>query len=98
MPLTPANNYDPRVIIMGGGSPATNTTEIIDLGASSPSWTQGPPMSQARVERNAVILPSGQILALGGAHNDEDVLTLSPSILIQIAAADPREQESGGRR
>ena len=36
LPLTPANNYDPRIIIMGGGNPATNTTEIIDLGASNP--------------------------------------------------------------
>jgi len=33
-PLTPANNYTPKVIIMGGGSPSTNTTEIIDLSAA----------------------------------------------------------------
>ena len=33
LPLTPANNYDPRVMILGGGNPATKTTEIIDLGA-----------------------------------------------------------------
>ena len=26
LPLTPANNYDPKVLIMGGGSPATKTT------------------------------------------------------------------------
>src|SRR5438552_3230851 len=26
LPLTPANNYDPKVIIMGGDNPATNTT------------------------------------------------------------------------
>ena len=40
--LTPANNYDPKVIIMGGGSPATATTETIDLGASNPIWDHGP--------------------------------------------------------
>src|SRR5579862_8005019 len=28
LPLTPANNYDPKIMIMGGNSPATNTTEI----------------------------------------------------------------------
>ena len=33
LPLTPANNYNPKVMIMGGNSPATATTEIIDLGA-----------------------------------------------------------------
>ncbi|MGC2182388.1 MAG: IPT/TIG domain-containing protein, partial [Terriglobales bacterium] len=76
-PLTPANNYDPRVIIMGGGNPATATTEVIDLGASNPTWSAGPSMSQARVEMNAVILPTGKILALGGSVNDEDASTAS---------------------
>jgi hypothetical protein len=77
LPLTPADNYDPRVIIMGGGSPATATTEIIDLGAASPAWQYGPNMSQARIEMNAVILPNGKVLALGGSVNDEDTSTLS---------------------
>src|SRR5215472_17114050 len=79
LPLTPANNYDPQVIIMGGGSPATATTEIIDLGASSPAWHYGPKMSKARIEMNAVILPNGKVLALGGSVNDEDTSTLSLS-------------------
>src|SRR5215469_13454841 len=79
LPLTPANNYDPKVIIMGGGNPATNTTEIIDMGASTPSWQYGPNMSEARVELNAVILPNGKVLALGGSVNDEDTTTLSLS-------------------
>src|SRR5215472_5760636 len=77
LPLTPANNYDPKVIIMGGGNPATNTTEIIDMGASTPGWQYGPNMSQARTEMNAVILPNGKVLALGGSVNDEDTATLS---------------------
>jgi Domain of unknown function (DUF1929)/IPT/TIG domain len=72
LPLTPANNYDPKVIIMGGGSPATKTTETIDLGSSNPSWQQGPQMSQERIEMNAVILPNGKVLALGGSLVDED--------------------------
>ena len=41
LPLTPANNYDPKVLILGGGSPATSTTELIDLGSGSPSWSWG---------------------------------------------------------
>jgi len=72
LPLTPANNYDPKVIIMGGGSPATNTTEIIDMGASTPAWQYGPTMSEQRTEMNAVILPSGKVLAIGGSAYDED--------------------------
>jgi len=77
LPLTPANNYEPKVIIMGGNSPATATTEIIDLGTASPKWVYGSPMSQPRIEMNAVILPNGKVLAMGGSTNDEDVVTAS---------------------
>jgi hypothetical protein len=77
LPLTPANNYAPKVMIMGGGNPSTNTTEIIDLSATSPKWVTGPNMSQPRIEMNATILPSGQVLALGGSLNDEDTSTAS---------------------
>jgi hypothetical protein len=77
LPLTPANNYAPKIMIMGGGNPSTATTEIIDLSASAPKWTYGPSMSQPRIEMNATILPNGQVLALGGSLNDEDTTTAS---------------------
>jgi len=77
LPLTPANNYDPQVIIMGGGNPATATTELIDLGATTPTWNWGPNMSQPRIEMSATILPNGKILATGGSLNDEDTTTAS---------------------
>jgi Domain of unknown function (DUF1929)/PKD domain len=77
LPLTPANGYDPRVIIMGGGSPATNTTEIIDLGASQPKWVNGPKMSAGRIEMDAVMLPTGNVLVLNGSVNDEDANSAS---------------------
>jgi hypothetical protein len=77
LPLTPANNYAPRVFIMGGGNPSTATTELIDLSAPSPAWVFGPGMSQPRIEMNAVMLPNGKVLALGGSYNDEDTATAS---------------------
>jgi hypothetical protein len=77
LPLTPANNYDPKVMLFGGGTSATATTEIIDLGAASPAWNFGPSMSQARIEMDAVILPTGDVLALGGSSHDEDASTHS---------------------
>jgi hypothetical protein len=77
LPLTPANNYDPRVLILGGGNPATATTELIDLGATTPAWNWGPNMSQPRIEMSATILPNGKILATGGSLNDEDTTTAS---------------------
>ena len=76
-PLTPVNNYAPKVMIFGGGNPSTSTTEIIDLSAASPAWTNGPAMSSPRIEMNATMLPNGKILALGGSLNDEDVNTAS---------------------
>jgi len=77
LPLTPANGYRPRVMIFGGGSPATPTTEIIDLSASPLQWQYGPSMSQPRIEMNATILPNGKVLATGGSTNDEDTTTAS---------------------
>ena len=77
LPLTPANDYKPVVIIMGGGNPATATTEIIDLSAGTPQWVYGPSMSQARVEMNATILPNGKVVALGGSAQDENDSTAS---------------------
>jgi Domain of unknown function (DUF1929)/PKD domain/Putative Ig domain len=77
LPLLPSNNYKPVVMIMGGNSPATNTTELIDLSASNPKWVYGPNMSQPRIEMDAVILPNGKVLAVNGSINDEDTTTAS---------------------
>ena len=75
LPLTPANGYDPRVMIFGGGNPATATSEIIDLGAASPAWVYGPSMSAPRIEMDATLLPNGKVLLTGGSTNDEDETT-----------------------
>ena len=77
LPLTPANGYRPRVMILGGASPATATTEIIDLSAATPVWQYGPSMSQARIQMGATILPNGKVLATGGSVNNEDAATAS---------------------
>jgi hypothetical protein len=77
LPLTPANGYTPKVMILGGDNPSTATTEIIDLSATTPKWVNGPNMSQPRVQMNATILPTGKVLALGGSLNDEDTTTAS---------------------
>jgi hypothetical protein len=77
LPLTPANGYRPRVMILGGASPATATTEIIDLSAATPVWQFGPSMSQPRIQISATILPNGKVLAVGGSTNNEDALTAS---------------------
>jgi hypothetical protein len=88
LPLNPADNYKPRVIIMGGGSPgtpATATSEIIDLSAGSPKWELGPSMSQPRIDMNATLLPNGKILATAGSTLDED----KPSASLNADLYDP---------
>jgi hypothetical protein len=70
LPLLPPN-YTPRVMNFGGGSPATSSTEVIDLSSGNPSWSPGPNMSTGRIQMNAVILPNGNVLAEGGSVNNE---------------------------
>jgi hypothetical protein len=82
--LTPANNYDPQVLIVGGGNPATVTTELIDLSAPTPTWNWGPNMSQPRIELSATILPNDKILATGGSLHDEDTSTASLKLICRM--------------
>jgi hypothetical protein len=77
LPLSPADGYRPRVMIMGGDNPATASAEIIDLSQATPSWRMLPPMSAPRIQMNAVILPTGKILALGGSAQNNTASTAS---------------------
>ena len=77
LPLLPDRNYQPRVMILGGDNPATASTEVIDLSQPTPAWRSLLPMSAPRIEMNAVILPSGRVLALGGSGQDNVESTAS---------------------
>ncbi|MEO5753245.1 MAG: galactose oxidase-like domain-containing protein [Chthoniobacterales bacterium] len=72
LPLRPGNGYQPKVIILGGGNVGTTSTEIIDLSVASPAYRQTSPMAEGRIRLNAVLLPSGKVMALGGSTIDED--------------------------
>lgn len=62
-----------RVMVIGGftgsGQP-TSSCEIIDLSAPEPSWASAPHMAQARMEHDAVLLPTGQVLVVGGTSTN----------------------------
>jgi hypothetical protein len=78
LPLTPANQFKPTVMILGGGldkNHVTDTTETIDLSAARPEWKQGPSMIKARMDLNATILPNGQVLVSGGSSLGEQADT-----------------------
>jgi hypothetical protein len=86
LPLTPANGWKPRVIIMGGVvKTATDTTELIDLSQPSPAWVQGPTMVKPRVQLNATLLPNGKVLVSGGSQIDEDL----PTAVLEAQLYDP---------
>ncbi len=76
LPLLPNASpaYRARAMIIGGGglpaapeTPATNTCEILDLGAGSPSWQPAASMAHPRVMVDAVLLPDGTVLATNGS-------------------------------
>lgn len=57
----------PRLMVMGGGWPATSSTNVIDLdSSSSPKYRAGPSLRAAKVYVSCVQLPDGSVLELGG--------------------------------
>jgi hypothetical protein len=58
--------YDEGKILYAGGGHSTNTAEIIDLRDASPRWTWTGSMAYPRRHGNAVILPTGEVLEVGG--------------------------------
>ena len=57
---------DGKILVLGGGDPPTNTAEVIDLNQPSPTWRSVAPMSIARRQLNATLLPDGTVLVTGG--------------------------------
>ena len=59
-----------HVLILGGSDPPdgapTRTAEVIDLTQSAPTWRFTAPMTHARRQFNATLLPDGSVLATGG--------------------------------
>jgi hypothetical protein len=71
LPLRPEDDYRPRVMLTGGGTPggteATADTEVIDLGAEHPQWHRAEEsMHHARYYTYAVLLPTGEVFVAGG--------------------------------
>ncbi len=57
---------DGKILVVGGGDPPTNTAEVIDLNQPTPTWRAVAPMSVARRQLNATLLPDGTVLVTGG--------------------------------
>ncbi len=73
LPLDPDRGYSAKIMLFGGNDQTgTDTVELIDLGTWPEVWVSAPSMSVPRTNMNAVLLPNGKILAVGGStfYND----------------------------
>jgi hypothetical protein len=71
-PYGSAVMYAPgKILYVGGGTPPTNTAEIIDLNSSNPKWSYTGSMAYARWNLNATLLPTGSVLVTGGTSDSD---------------------------
>ena len=55
-----------KILVVGGGDPPTNSAEVLDLNAATPTWRTVRPMAVARRQVNSTVLPDGTVLVTGG--------------------------------
>ncbi|KAK7549468.1 glyoxal oxidase N-terminus-domain-containing protein [Phyllosticta citricarpa] len=75
LPLSPANNYEPTILVCGGSSgdkPAPKTLNDcyhIKPYAADPTWEQVDNLPNGgQVMTDAILLPDGKVLLINGAH------------------------------
>ncbi|MET0764004.1 MAG: galactose oxidase-like domain-containing protein [Blastococcus sp.] len=77
---------DQNLMIMGGGWPATATTNVIDLDSAAPAYHAGPAMTAAKVYVSCVNLPDGTVFeANGGADNTVAAASRTTALLASLA-------------
>ncbi|HUR25830.1 MAG TPA: galactose oxidase-like domain-containing protein [Candidatus Thermoplasmatota archaeon] len=84
--LDPARDYAPEFVSFGGtlyqSFAATPFTERIDLATDPPVNTIGEPMASPRWHHNGVLLPTGEILAVGGGLYDNVIAHGQPNVAV----------------
>lgn len=77
---------DQNLMIMGGGWPATATTNVVDLDSAAPAYKAGPPLSAAKGYVSCVNLPDGSLFeANGGSDNKVAAASQSTGVLTSLA-------------
>lgn len=56
-----------KILMVGGADPPLATAETIDLNSSTPAWKSTGSMHFPRRQHNAVVLPDGKVLIVGGS-------------------------------
>jgi FtsP/CotA-like multicopper oxidase with cupredoxin domain len=83
--LPPAQ--DQRIMLIGGGDPAIDSVDIIDLRAPNPAYAAAAPLNKARMHLNAVLLPDRTVFVCGGNARGEDV----PTAVLEGEIYDPEQ-------
>jgi hypothetical protein len=77
---------DQNLMVMGGGWPATATTNVIDLDSTAPAYKPGPPLSAAKGYVSCVNLPDGTMFqANGGSDNKIAAASQTTGLLTSLA-------------
>jgi Domain of unknown function (DUF1929) len=77
-----------KIMVMGGGWPATSTTNVIDLdSSSSPKFKKGPSLRAAKAYVSCVNLPDGSVLELGGGSANKIANASQTVSLLKSATA-----------
>jgi hypothetical protein len=77
-----------KIMVMGGGWPATSTTNVIDLdSSSSPKYKKGPSLRAAKAYVSCVNLPDGSVLELGGGSANKIANASQTVSLLKSATA-----------
>lgn len=79
-----------KIIGSGGGDPVHNTTAVIDMNSATPTWQVVAPMAYPRSQHNLVVLPTGKVLAVGGATQAS--LTTTTGAVLPAEMWDPNTQ------
>ena len=76
---------DQNLMIMGGGWPATASTNVIDLDSAAPAYRAGPAMTAAKGYVSCVNLPDGTVFeANGGSDNTIAAASSTTALLTSL--------------
>ncbi|MGB1696966.1 MAG: galactose oxidase-like domain-containing protein [Thermoplasmatota archaeon] len=86
LPLLPSEDYAAKLLTFGGSlyqtAVATPFAEIADLSTYPPANTATMDLAHARWHANGVLLPTGEVMAIGGGIYDNVILHGQPNIAV----------------
>ena len=83
LPLRPEDGYAARLFVTGGNTSTPYAgAHILDTSAPTWSWRAVASLDQPRVTHNAVLLPNGKVLVVGGSSTFNEPTTAAMNALL----------------